>query len=194
MIYYTHKTHVVQQFIADILCNKIPTNNIGFGVLDVPLTWVGEKQDLVNKEQLQRAQISTQNTEGAAGGTGIISPGSIAIIKHTKRREEVYKFIDAVFQLLIRKLSARNILCHREGNDLVLTAGNRKLCGYSVGQTANNTFFGGLYINIYVDIKLIDKVCVKKRSPFALSEYGITSEEVVSWFHELWKENWIQLD
>lgn len=193
MIYYTYKTTSVQNFIQKIFQNKISNDAIGFGMLDEPLTWVGQKTDLVNAEQLERSKITTEHTNGA-GGTGVMSPGSIAIIYKANNKDKIHNFIESVFTFLIAKLQERNIICHYEGNDLVLTKGNRKLCGYSVGLTPSGNHFCGLYINIHVNIKLIDKVCVKRRAPFGLSEYGITTEEVEQWFREFWSnQRWVLL-
>lgn len=184
MIYYTYKTSTVHQFIQDIFQNKMPAGSIGFGILNEPFTWIGKKKDLTNEQQLQRAQVRTQITEGR-GGTGVMAPGSVAIIKIDNTQEQVYSFIQSIFAFLIKKLKERNIICHQEGNDLVLTKDNRKLCGYSIGQTPAGKFFCGVYINVHIKAKLIDKVCIQKRQPFGLGEYHITAIDLEQWFHEL---------
>lgn len=194
MVYYINTTQHINAFLVRIMQGELPVDTIGIGVFDQPFAWSGQKTDLVNKGQLKRRNIILQETNGA-GGTGIISPGSIAMIKVAKTEDDIHTYVEEVFNLLIDKLREHNIECKYIGNDFVLIKGNRKLCGFSFGQLPNGNYFCGLYINIYVDIKLINIVCIKRRSPFALSEYGIKTDEVVSWFKELWKkETWIQLD
>lgn len=185
MIYYSYKTDKIKEFSIDVFQDAVPVGSIGFGVLDKPFIWVGQKFDFVHQQIAKRAQFQELDTQGA-GGTAVVSPGSIMIIYLGANQTEVEKFIRSVFEFLAKKLAEQNIICHHENNDLVLTKGNRKLCGYSFGNTSRGHLFGGLYINIHVNNKMITEVCTKHREPFGLSEYNITTAKVEQWFKEFW--------
>lgn len=74
-----------------------------------------------------------------------------------------------------------------DGNDILVD--NKKIVGLVYKPIIKNYYYFGVSISINADINLIKNICTKpmKKIPGALSDYGITTDEVMEfvldWFH-----------
>lgn len=122
-----------------------------------------------------------------SGGAIVLFSGNVAI--------------DAVFSMVSfqmefdflsdfkKYLKSRGIEAVINGNDLMI--GDKKVVG-AVGEVLPEPFLGltylGFSISINTDVELINKICTKpmEKIPGALSDYGITTDEVMEfaldWF------------
>ena len=127
------------------------------------------------------------------GGAIVLFPGNIAVdaIYSVSSCNLAIMFLEDMVQFL----EARNINASIEGNDLMVDG--KKIVG-AVGQPLPTPFDGysymGFSISINSDAELIDKICTKpmNKVPGALSDYGITTEEVMEWTLEWFDKhrNW----
>ena len=119
------------------------------------------------------------------GGAIVLFPGNIAIdaIYTGTSYQIVFDFLSAFKQFLRTK----NIESNIDGNDLIIN--NKKVIGV-IGEVLPKPFLGLTYIGISISInanaELINNICTKpmEKVPGALSDYGITTEEVMNWLLE----------
>lgn len=121
------------------------------------------------------------------GGAIVLFPGSIAVdaIYSVPSCNMAMMFLEDMVQFL----EMRGINASIEGNDLMVDG--KKIVG-AVGQPLPTPFDGysymGFSISINSDAELIDRICTKpmEKVPGALSDYGITTQEVMDfllvWF------------
>ena len=116
------------------------------------------------------------------GGAIVLFPGNIAV-------DAIYSVSSCNLAIMfledmVRFLEARDIKVSIEGNDLMVNG--KKIVGI-VGQPLPTPFdkysYMGFSISINSNAELIDKICTKpmNKIPGALSDYGITTEEVMEW-------------
>lgn len=85
------------------------------------------------------------------------------------------KFSEAIFKFL----ESKNLNVSKNGNDILID-NEYKVCSYS-SVNMNGKLYTAFHISIGMDLGLIKEICVKemKKIPKGLSDYGITTEEMV---------------
>lgn len=192
---WTSKSGEINKYVQLLLKGKLPIKTILFAEFIEPFIWQGVKKDIISLEWANRQQIDTISAE-SAGGTVVISPGTIAMVKIDRTEKDVRQFINECYQLTQDQLRQLNIQIEIKNNDLILTNGDRKFGAFTLKELPNKTWFACVMINIQVNKKLIQKTCKQqKREPAGLNEYGLTSAQVKQWFKDYWKdEKWILKD
>lgn len=114
------------------------------------------------------------------GGCIVHSPGNISVADYRPIKGSG-ETIDKVLTKLQKYLLSKGINAYFDNNDLMVD-------GKKVASSAVNIFnpdatwkYTGIQISINNNKELIDKICLKPRlkEPGALSDYGITTEEIV---------------
>lgn len=120
--------------------------------------------------------------ENRSGGTMVFFPGNIVTceIFTTDNFLRQHQFLND----FVNWLKIKNINATTNNNDLLID--NKKVIG-AVSETLpepyNNWVYFGLSISINSNSELINQICTKpmKKIPGALSDYGITTDEVMEW-------------
>ena len=128
--------------------------------------------------------------ENRSGGCMVFFPGNIVTceIYTTNNFLRQHKFLND----FVDWLKGKNIPASTNNNDLLING--QKIIG-AVSETLPIPYKGwvyfGLSISINSDAELIDEICTKpmNKIPGALSDYGITSEEVMEWMLEWFNQN-----
>lgn len=117
------------------------------------------------------------------GGAMVTSPGDIVYCFTTKK--ECPNFDTQLRKFLATKLSERNIKAEQVNNDLLVDG---KKCSGTMHQQIGKLHFYGGHISIDCNLDLIKEICTKEmvKIPCGLSDYGITTENVVRWLQEFW--------
>lgn len=117
------------------------------------------------------------------GGAMVTSPGDVVYCFTTKR--ECAHFDTELRKFLATKLIERNIKTEQINNDLLA---NGKKCSGTMHQQIGKLHFYGGHISIGCNLDLIKEICTKEmvKIPCGLSDYGITTENVVRWLQEFW--------
>lgn len=124
-----------------------------------------------------------------SGGAIVLFPGNVAIdaVYSTTSYQMMFDFLSSFKKYLKEK----NIKSDIDGNDLIVEG--KKVVG-AVGEVLPAPFSGLTYIGVSIslnsDPELISKICTKDsvKVPGALSDYGVTTEEVIEfaleWFNK----------
>lgn len=112
------------------------------------------------------------------GGAMVTSPGDVLFCHMSKDRLD--DFNDHIRKYLSTKIKQENV---EIDNDLLVNG--KKVAGFMEISVNNKHFYGG-HISINCNLNLIKQICTKEmvKVPGGLGEYGITSEQVVSWLQE----------
>lgn len=164
--------------------NFMRSNNISNAACVVPiedLTVNYGNQNDINADFCEKNNIPTFYIN-RDGGAIVLFPGNIAIdaVYTTVSYQMIFDFLSDFKKFLRNK----NIEAVISGNDLL--ADNKKVIG-AIGQVLPEPFLGltymGFSISINSDPDLINKICTKEmvKIPGALSDYGITTEEIMEW-------------
>lgn len=115
-----------------------------------------------------------------AGGTIIMDKGDVDIVVLKEKGWDIGKYLgDNILQYLKNKgLNVEN-----NGND-ILVDGTYKVASYSsinLGDAINHYIYTAGHISINPNLEMIKCICKKEmvKIPKGLSEYGITTEEIV---------------
>ena len=119
------------------------------------------------------------------GGAIVLFPGNIAVdaIFTAGSCNIAWDFLKDMVEYLKQKA----IDAYLDGNDLMVSG--KKVIG-AVGEILPEPFnkyvYTGFSISINTDVELINQICTKpmEKIPGALSDYGITTEEVINWLLE----------
>lgn len=144
----------------------------------------------VNKEYCDKNNIPYYNLH-RAGGAIVHSKGNVAIF--WLYRNDKYKrfMLEKALADLKNYLNGKGIACNIEKNDILVD-------GYKVASTAGYNLkpdykwtLDGMQISINQDIDKIENICLKPmvKVPKGLSEYGITTAEIVEWCDKWMADN-----
>lgn len=133
--------------------------------------------DPMDKEFLEANGIKTVRL-GNAGGCIVAFPDNIEIGHFSKDLENT--FLERLTYEIMAFLKDRGLDVTRNNND-VLVDNTYKVFSTSKATYNDTILFSGAHISINCDAELIDKICTKpmKKIPKGLSEYGITSDEML---------------
>ena len=118
-------------------------------------------------------------------GTGVIAQGSI-VITVKKKISGGEALSDQFSKALVNYFTEKGLPSVRQDNNDVLVNDGKVASG---GEIVINGFnYMGYQISINQDIETIDNVCTKPsvKTPAALSEYNITTEEMVKFCEDYW--------
>ena len=120
------------------------------------------------------------------GGAFVASPNDIVYCFCSKNHNMNYN--GKLSHFLMKKLLARGIEVEKVKNDLL--AFGKKFLGQMYIKIDNIAFYGG-HISIDCNLNIIQEVCTKpmEKIPSGLSQYGISTEEVINWLNEFWFYN-----
>lgn len=151
----------------------------------------GREED-INKEFCDNNQIHYRYEE-RGGGCMVFYPDTIIFldIYPTDNYLRQHHFTNDFVNFLIQK----GINATTNNNDVMID--NKKVIG-TISEILpapyNDWVYFGASISINSDAELIDKICTKpmNKTPGALSDYGITTDEVVEWTLEWFDKhkNW----
>lgn len=112
------------------------------------------------------------------GGCIVVSPGDIDIGLFTER-DLGNKIKDNLIQNLAILLQKKGYTSTIEKNDLMVEG--KKVMGFG-SRMFSNILYTAIHISINTDIELIKNICTKpmEKIPGKLSDYGITTQEVVN--------------
>lgn len=126
--------------------------------------------------------------ENRQGGAIVMFPGNIAF--HDIRRGNTFLFHYNFMDEFTEWLRSKGLDATTSRNDIMVDG--KKVAGAIVElykEHPNIAFFGSV-VSVNADVELIDKICTKEmvKVPGALSDYGITTEEVIQfvleWFNQ----------
>lgn len=172
--------------------NFMRENNIKNATCVIPVEDLGVNYGIeqdVHKDFCKKNNIPTFYIN-RDGGAIVLFPGNIAIdaVYTTTSYQIEFDFLSA-FKHFLKDKGIEAVI---DGNDLMVD--DKKIIG-TIGQVLPEPFLGLTYIGISISINsdadLINKICTKPmvKIPGALSNYGITTEEVMDWVLE-WFNNY----
>lgn len=164
--------------------NKAPSITVVFPVEDLSVNY-GNEEDL-NKKFCDANKIQYRY-ENRSGGSIVFFPGNIVTfdVYPTNNFLRQHEFLND----LVKYLNSKGIKAVTNNNDIMVDG--KKVVG-AVSETLTGDYKGWVYfgvsISVNADAKLIDQICTKEmvKVPGALSDYGITTEDMMKftldWF------------
>ena len=142
--------------------------------------------DPMDKEFLEANGIKTVRL-GNAGGCIVAFPENIEVGHFSKDIDNT--FLERLTYEVMAFLKDRGLDVTRNNNDVLIDN------TYKVFSTSKATYdkailFGAIHVSINCDAELIDQICTKpmKKIPKGLSEYGITSDEMLDLIVRLYEQ------
>lgn len=160
--------------------NNIPAITVVCPLEELSVNY-GNNND-INKKYCDSHSI-LYRYENRSGGCMVLFPGNIIIhdVRPAITFTLQYQFLED-FANWLKSLNIDNV--EATGNDVLIN--DKKVIG-AVSESLLGPYLGlmfcGISISINSDIELIDNICTKEmvKIPGALSDYGITTEEVMQW-------------
>ena len=165
--------------------NNIDRMSVIFPIKDLSVQYGNDKD--INIDYCKKEGIHYRY-ENRGGGCLVLFPGNVIFLDITPVQSP-YRYMEFSREFILF-LESKGIKAYMEGNDIMVD--NKKIMG-AISQALPEpyeewVYFGGA-ISINADANLINKICSKPmvKIPGALSDYGITTEElmkfIVGWFH-----------
>lgn len=139
-------------------------------------------QNDYDKDFCNNNNLTVLNTH-PIGGTIINFAGDICIGNYQSQHN---KFGHDFLETLQDFLSKKGIQSTISENDLLID-GVYKIASYMSNYTKEKCLYTAIHISINMDLELIKNICKKTMSkiPKGLSEYGITSDEMLNFLKEV---------
>ena len=133
--------------------------------------------DTGNKEFMESNGIKAYRM-GTGGGCIVAFPDNLEIGLFTKNLEST--FLERATEKVVDFLKGKGLNIILDNND-VLVDGTYKVFSTSKMTYNETLLLGAIHVSINCDAELVDKICTKpmKKIPKGLSEYGITSDEML---------------
>ena len=133
--------------------------------------------DATNKEFVESNNIKTVRM-GNSGGCIVAFPDNLEMGYFSKDVDGT--FLERLTNQVVDYLKSRGLNVSLDNND-VLIDGTYKVFSTSKAKYNGTLLFGAIHVSINCDAELVDKICSKpmKKIPKGLSEYGITSDEML---------------
>lgn len=142
--------------------------------------------DTTNKEFVEANNIKTIRL-GNAGGCIVAFPDNLEMGYFTRDIDST--FLERLPHKVADYLKAKGLNASVDNNDILIDE------TYKVFSTSKATYdkailFGAIHVSINCDAELIDQICTKpmKKIPKGLSEYGITSDEMLDLIVRLYEQ------
>lgn len=141
--------------------------------------------DPMDKDYLKANGIESVRL-GNAGGCIVAFPGNIEVGHFSKDLDNA--FLEKLTKAMIEMLESRGLSTSKDNNDILID-GIYKV--YSTSKAAYNgaIAFSGAHISINCDAEVVRGICTKPmvKIPRGLSDYGLTTEEVLALILEVFK-------
>ena len=143
--------------------------------------------DPINKDYVKTRGIKCINL-GNAGGCIVAFPGNVELGHFSKDIDNA--FLEKLTKAMIEMLESRGLSVSKDNNDILID-GIYKVFSTSKAAYNGAIAFSGAHISINCDTDLVRKICTKPmvKIPKGLSEYGITTEEVLELILEVFKNS-----
>lgn len=172
------------QYMKD---NGIYNLSVLFPISDLSVNY-GNAKD-IDTEYCDKNNIHYRY-ENRSGGCMVLFPQNIIVqsVFLGSNFSKQYKFLHD----FVEWLNTKEIKASTNGNDVLIN--DRKVLG-AVSETLPEPYKGwiffGIQISINSDPELINRICTKpmNKIPGALSDYGLTTEEVMNWTLEWFSAN-----
>lgn len=141
--------------------------------------------DPMDKEFLEANGIKAVRL-GNAGGCIVAFPDNIEVGHFSKDLENT--FLERLTYEVMAFLKDKGLDVTRNNND-VLVDDTYKVFSTSKATCNDTILFSGAHISINCDAELVDRICTKPmvKIPKGLSEYGITSDEMLNLVLEVYE-------
>lgn len=162
---------------------------LGFAVSERTEVGYGFEND-VDLDYCEKNNIPCYD-QNRNGGAIVWSAGNIGIAFVYNNRERGGFVLGRLLPDLSKYLSKRGLSITMNRNDILVDGYKvASAIGYNFGENYYWTY-DGLQISINQDMEVIKNVCKKPmvKVPKGLSEYGITTEEIVAWCSNWLKQN-----
>ena len=127
-----------------------------------------------------------------SGGSIVYFKGNVSWADVRPNDTENYENANISFlRELNKNLREKGINSILEGNDILID-GYKVASGYAINLPPDfKKTYSGVQINVNCDVEIIKKVCKKemKKTPKALSDYGITTQDMVEFVKRYFKTN-----
>lgn len=142
--------------------------------------------DTTDKDFVEANGIKTVRM-GNSGGCIVAFPDNLEMGYFSKDIEGT--FLERLTNQIVDYLKSRGLNVSLDNND-VLIDGTYKVFSTSKAKYNGTLLFGAIHVSINCDAELVDKICSKpmKKIPKGLSEYGITSDEMLDLIVGLYKD------
>lgn len=149
----------------------------GVMVLHTDDVWVvGTPKDIGNTEFIAANNIKSIYFD-TGGGCIICFPDDLGILHFSTDYDDNFSVV--VTEKVIVYLISKGLNVTQDGNDVLID-------GYKVFSTGRVNYnqrvvMTAIHVSINCDAELVDKICLKPmhKKPIGLSEYGITSNEIL---------------
>lgn len=143
--------------------------------------FVGWNMSVADENALKEYNVTKLELNNE-GGVIVSEPGSLSIGYFSKNINNRFNIEFA--KILIEYLIKRGLNITLEDNDILID-GMYKCASFS-SRRFNKIIFSAFHISYDVNLELINKICTKpmKKIPRGLKEYGITAEDIQSFFLE----------
>lgn len=143
--------------------------------------------DPINKDYVKTRGIKCINL-GNAGGCIVAFPGNVELGHFSKDLDNT--FIERLTEAVLRVLENKGLYVTKDNNDLLIN-GVYKVFSTSRAIYNKSIAFSAVHISINCDTDIVRKICTKPmvKIPKGLSEYGITTEEVLALILEVFKNS-----
>lgn len=168
---------ITEKDIADMakIANLITKEQLVYTISEKTTLYLGRQEFAAERIKGTRQGFSIVRL-GHAGGVIVSSPGDVELgIFLQKNSKEI---IELLIKQISNKIESVGYKLVKDGNDYLIDG--KKCIGISTRIIGNLTVIVA-HISINTDISLIKSICTKemKKIPGALSEYGITTEDIV---------------
>lgn len=130
-------------------------------------------------EDFMRSRGLKARKLGNAGGCIVAFPGNVEVGHFSKDLDN--HFVEMMTEEALAFLKMKGLDVVRDNNDL-LADGQHKVFSTSRATYNERIVFSAIHISINCDADLVRKICTKemKKVPKGLSDYGITTEEMLN--------------
>ena len=143
----------------------------------------------INKEYCDEHNIKSFEGKINSIGVGVVAKGSIVLTVKRKLLNGGEALSDKFAKALCGYLKNKGLSSVRQDNNDVLVDDFKVASGGEIMVGEWN--YMGFQISVNQDIEAIENICIKKslKKPKALSEYGITTEEMKEFCEQYWSNN-----
>lgn len=183
LIRYTYEKHYlysdkdsIMPSLEYITSRHIPQASCVVPIEDLCVNY--NKEEDINKDFCDDNNIAYFRLN-RQGGAIVLFPGNIAVdVIYTGTDKKLPYFFREDF---ITFLHNCNLNVKLDNNDIMVD--DKKVAGLVYTEILNKYSYVGMAVSINADIDLINKICTKPmhKIPGALSNYGITTEQIMNW-------------
>lgn len=168
---------ITQEQIASMakIAETISESQLVYAISEKTTLYLGKEAFISEIGKGNRKGLSIVRL-GHGGGVIISSPGDVEIGLFGYR--DINRQAKILLDQIGQKITSTGAIFSKDGNDYLIDG--KKCIGYSTRNIGDLTAIV-IHISINTNLELIKSICTKpmKKIPGALSEYGITTEDIV---------------